>query len=290
MYPFDLITDATIDLPRPLYKKLDFTAIPMRYYIDGEEFLHSPGPSQMSLEPFYRMLKGGANMQTTTLTPEQFMEAFSHSLEQGRDVIYIGLSSALSGTFSYSLPVAEELRARYPDRRIYCIDTLSVAGGQGILLTIADALRAKGATAEEVAAELERRRPELAIWFSVDDLTALKRSGRLGGIVATASAALGIRPTLHVTNAGKLGLGGSARGTAKAIRALVAQLQKTFKPEASNLVIILHSNCEQDAIALRDAVLEAVPAADPQISELGPVVGTHVGSGCIAMCFCATER
>lgn len=287
---FDLFTDATVDLSRQSFKEIDLTVIPMRYFVGDEEFVHRPGPDQMEGRRFYEMLKAGADVTTSTVTPEEFMAHFTPSLQAGRDVLYIGVSSALSGTYSFSRTAAELLRDQFPDRRILCIDSLAAAAAQGLLLLYADRLRREGRDVDAAAEAVLGAVKHTAAQLAVEDLGPLRKSGRISGLVATASTALGIRPILKLDNEGKLGLGGTARGKAKSMKYLVEQLKKSYRPDPSNIIFVLHTNCEEDGKELAELIRSQIPSCETQIAEVGPVVGTHVGSGVLAICYCCTTR
>ena len=290
MKSFDLFTDATVDLSKAAFQSIDLTVIPMRYFVGDETFVHTPGPNQMSGQRFYAMLKAGADVTTSTVSPDEFVTHFTPSLQAGRDVLYIGVSNALSGTFGFSLAAAELLREQFPGRRILCIDSLAAAAAQGLLLLYADRLRAEGKHVDQVAEAVQDAVLHTAVYLAVEDLGALRKSGRISGLVATASSALGIRPILRLDSEGRLGLGGTARGKAKCMKFMVEQIKKNYRPRPSSTIFVLHTNCEDDAKEFAEIIRAQIPGCETELAEVGPIIGTHVGSGVLAACYCCIAR
>lgn len=210
-------------------------------------------------------------------------------LRQGKDVLFLCFSSGLSSTRDSCAIAAEELREKYPDRKIYTVDTLAASGGQGLLVLLAGRKRLAGASIEEVRDFAEEIKLHIGHWFTVDSLTYLKRGGRVSPAAAAVGTMLNIKPVLHVDNEGHLIPVEKVRGRKAAIRALFRHMEETAVPN-QELVLVCHTCCREEAEGLRDMVQERFAPKEIQITDVGPIIGAHTGPGLMALFFVAAKR
>jgi len=217
-------------------------------------------------------------------------DIFEGILRRGNDVLYIGFSSALSGSYNAGAMVAESLRGAYPERRIATIDSLSASMGEGLLVYYAAEQRRDGKSMDEVSDWLIENRLHLCHWFTVDDLFHLKRGGRISAATALVGTMLGVKPVLHVDNEGKLVAVGKVRGRRKSLETLVDEMEKTCTNPTEQLVFISHGDCVEDAQHVERLVRERLKVKDVQINYVDPVIGAHSGPGTVALFFLGVQR
>ena len=219
-----------------------------------------------------------------------FMEPMESILRAGKDVLYIGFSSGLSGTYNAGAQAAAELSEKYPERKLYCVDSLCASLGQGLLLWLAWKEKKRGRTIEEVRDWVEDNKLHLCHWFTIDDLMFLKRGGRVSGATAIVGSMLSIKPVMHVDNDGHLIKVGTARGRKASIKALADEAEKTGIDLKNQTIFISHGDCLEDANYLADIMRARFNVKDVLINYVGPVIGAHSGPGTIALFFLGTER
>lgn len=211
-------------------------------------------------------------------------------LGEGKDVLYIGFSTGLSTTYNSGESAARELREKYPDRKIYTVDTLAASLGQGMITYYAAKKKEAGATIEEVRDFVESEKLHMCHWFTVDDLNYLKRGGRISAATAAIGTMLSIKPVMHMDNEGHLVAVGKARGRKAALKALADSMESTMLPGRNETIFISHGDSLEDAEYLANLVRERTGVQDIVINYVGPVIGAHAGPGTIALFFWGSER
>lgn len=287
---FVLMTDSTCDLAPEIAKKLSIQVIPLIYAIDGKEYYHYVDCREMDIHAYYQRLRDGLYPQTAQISPQEFREAFEPHLRNGKDVLYIAFSGGISGTCSTASMVAKELQTEYPDRRMIVYDSLCASGGEGLLVYHAANLANSGSTLDDVLAWLDENRGKLVHWFTVDDLDHLHRGGRISGAAALVGGMLGIKPVLHVDDAGRLVPMEKVRGRRKALERLVDHMVETAIEPTKQTVFINHADCEEDVRFVADLVRERTGASDTHIYHIGPLIGAHSGPGTVALFFLGSKR
>lgn len=279
-----LIIDSCSDLPADLVDELGVEVLHFPYALDGEEHLDDFGRSQPHAT-FYQRMREGVNPTTAQIPRQAFVDAFRAHAIAGEPVLYLGFSSALSGTFDVAWLAREEVLAEHPGAEIRLVDTRAAAVAEGLLVYEAARRWRDGMPEAEVEAWVLEHRPRLNGWFIVDDLDTLRRGGRLPGAVAAAGALLDVKPLLHVTADGRLELKRSIRGRNKSMRALADLVAERAHEPASQTIAVAHGDCATDAERLEGLIRERVPVADVITMEVGPVIGTHTGPGMLAVVF-----
>ena len=212
-------------------------------------------------------------------------------LEQGRDILYLGFSSGLSGTFEATELLMKQLAGEFPDRKLYAVDTLAASGGQGLLVWHAVQRARAGSSIDEVRDWVEANKLHLAHWFTVDDLMFLFRGGRVSRTSAWAGTMLNIKPVMHVDDEGRLIPMSKVRGRKKSLNALVDHMEKTaIAPIGEQMVFITHGDCLEDAEYVADQVKSRFGVKEVVINYVDPVIGAHSGPGTMALFFLANER
>ena len=290
MSEFVLMTDSSADLSQEMVQELGVTVLPLSFTIQGKVYRNYPDNREMDLPLFYDMLRAGELATTSAVNVAEYTQAVEPILQEKKDVLILAFSSGLSSTYQASVLAAEELREKYPDRKIYTVDTLCASLGQGLLVYLAVQEQRKGKNIEEVRDWAESTKLHLCHQFTVDDLHFLKRGGRISATTAVVGSMLQIKPVLHVDNEGHLINIGKARGRQASLKALVDKMEKTVTEEGKKTVFISHGDCRKDAVAVADMVRERFGTQDIRINYVGPVIGAHSGPGTLALFYLGTER
>ena len=282
MLNFEIYTDSSCDLPNEIIKKYDIKVMQLEVTIDD-----NPPILNCEIEPkdLYNKLRDGAMAKTNAVTPGFFEDNMKKSLEEGKDILYIGFTSGLSVTYNNGAFVCGELQEEYPDRKILHIDSLCASVGQGLLVHYAALKREEGASIEEVFQGVMDMKDKVHHQVTVDDLFFLKRGGRVSATTAVAGSVLNIKPIIHVTEEGKLDTIDKIRGRKHAMKELVSKMIANADMDTWNYVFISHGDCEEDAERVKAMVEEAFPQAKVVISYVGAVIGAHTGPGVIALCY-----
>ena len=286
---YTIITDSSCDLPASLAEKLGIRVVPLSVFVEGKQYYNYLDGRDISNEEFYGQLVQGKMVTTSAVNVEQFKMVMESELLTGHDVLYIGFSSGLSGTYNAGRMAAEELREEYPNSTVLTVDSLCASLGQGMLVYQAAQLRQAGKSLEEVAQWVEDNKLRQCHWFTVDDLFFLKRGGRVSAATAVVGTMLQIKPVLHVDNEGKLINMSKARGRNGAIQALVDRMEKTAVEPEKQTIFISHGNCYDEAKKLAELVHERF-GCKSVINFVGPTIGAHSGQGTLALFYIGTER
>ena len=290
MADFVIVTDATSDLTPALVEGLGVIVLPMPFTVDGKDYFNYPDSREMDPHVFYDLLRAEKQSTTAQLTTAVFIDAFSPFLEEGKDVLYMAFSSALSGTYDSSRMAAEELRGKYPDRKILPVDTKAASMGQALMVYYAAQQKKAGKTIDETAAYVEENRLKIAHWFTVDDLNHLKRGGRVSSAAALFGSLLGIKPVLHVDDEGRLIPMSKVRGRENALKALVDRMEETALNPKTDMVFISHGDDPAAAARVEQMVKDRLGVPTVITGPIGPVIGSHSGPGTVALFFLASRR
>ena len=285
MKPFTIVVDTSCDLTPEFIKKHEIEVMPIPFILDGEE--HSEGYWQkISGKEYYDALRNGSIAKTSQINPDAFVKTFTEYAEQGRDVIYILLSSGLSATYQSSQIALADVKEKYPDCKIFPIDSISATVVTTLLAYLAVKKRDEGLSAEETAAFLEEKKHKMFGIFTVDDLMYLHRGGRLSKLSAVGGSILGIKPILNINPDGTLGLKEKARGRENSLKFLVSQMERSVAPgSVIDTLLIPHADCEEDAKKLAKLAQEAFEIRNLEIILMCPVIGAHVGPGIVALVY-----
>ncbi len=287
---YEIVTDSSANLTDEMIDKYEIQIIPLLFRVGENEFYSYTKGEETNIKQFYEMMRNGETISTTSIDLEKCRTIFENVLEKGKDVLYIGFSSALSGSYNAGALIARELKEKYPKQKILAIDSLSASMGQGLLVYYAAEQRLSGKSIENVEKWLMDNRLNLCHWFTVDDLIYLKRGGRISTTTAMVGTVLGIKPIMHVDNQGRLVPVGKVRGRHKSLDALAKEMVTTCINPEEQVVFISHGDCIEDAEYLEKHIRNQLKIKDLVIHYVDPVIGAHSGPGTIALFFLGTKR
>lgn len=288
---FEIVTDSSSNLVEEMIDDFGLHVLPLTFMVDGEEYQSYLKGQHTDLKQFYTMMREG-KVITTSLPNLAESEALMRDLlEQGRDILYLGFSSGLSGTFEATELLMRDLAAEFPERTLLAVDTLAASGGEGLLVWHAVQRARAGAPIGEVRDWVEENKLHLAHWFTVDDLMFLFRGGRVSKTAAWAGTMLNIKPVMHVDDEGHLIPLEKVRGRKKSLNALVDHMEKSaVQPIDQQMVFITHGDCLEEAEYVAEQVKERFGVKEVVINYVDPVIGAHSGPGTMALFFLADKR
>ncbi len=289
MKDYVIITDSCCDFDQDLIQTLGLTVIPLSVQLGQERFHNTPEEAPES-HIFYTRLSQGEPAQTSAPNIEEFKETFRPFLQEGKDVLYLGFSSGLSGTYHNAAIAAEELREEFEESSVVAVDTLCASLGQGLLVDLAVQEKRKGKRLEEVREFVLHTIPHLCHWFTVGDLSQLRRGGRLSAGKAIVGNLLNIKPVLHVDDEGHLVPVEAAKGRKKSVEALLRHMEETAIEPEKQRIYISHGDCLDDAQDLAAKIQERLHVRSVTIGDVGPVIGAHSGLGTLALFFLGKKR
>lgn len=289
MREYVITTDSTVDLPKEYLREHQVQAVSLSYEIEGETYEDLNG-----LEPavFYEKMRNGAMPTTSQANPERVRELFEGILKEGKDILHIAFSSGLSGSYNSARIAAEELKEMYEGAEICVIDSRCASVGEGLLYHKARCMKEKGKTLQEVAAWVEKNKLHICHNVAVDDLNHLYRGGRLSRTSAVVGSMINIKPFIHMDENGKLVPIGKVRGRKKSLNILVDAMEEQIKgyEEENDVIMISHGDCIGDARYVGKLVEERFGIHNILINYVGTVIGSHTGTGVVALCFMGNKR
>lgn len=293
MADFVLSCTTHLDLPKEYADSREFYYTTAPYFMDGKEFRDDLYQC-MSAEEFYKAMVDGVDVKTSQPNMQEFLDHFESILKEGKDILHISLSSGLSGTHQSAVNAANVARERYPERKIYVVDSLNVASGLGLFLDKLADLRDAGMSIEELRDWAEENKLRLHHWFFTTDLTFFIKGGRVSKTAGAVAGVLGICPLLNVSVEGKLVSREKIRSKKKVIKAIVEKM-KEFADDGAEYAekcYMCHSVCIEDAEAVAKLVKENFPniKGDVMINNIGASVGAHTGPGTVALFFWGKKR
>ena len=290
MSDFTIVTDSSADLPAGLVQELGVEVIPLAFTIQGKTYRNYPDDREMDPKAFYQMLRSGEVATTSAANAFEFTSTVEPILQAGRDVLILAFSSGLSTTCQSAQLAAQELSEKYPERKVYVVDTLAASLGQGLLVYLCAQQKKAGKSLEELRDYAEATKGGICHWFTVDDLNHLKRGGRISAATALFGSMLSIKPVLHVDDTGHLVAVSKARGRKASLTALVDRMEQTAVDPKSQTVFISHGDCLEEAEFVAGEVRRRLGVEDIRINYIGPVIGNHAGPGTMALFFVGTKR
>ena len=281
------------DITEKHFKSRNIEYVCFHYELDGVQYMDDLGKS-MSIEDFYKAMQKGAETKTSQVSAGEFIEYFTPYLEAGKDIIHVCLSSGISGTFNAANVAKDDLAEKYPDRKIYIVDSLTASSAVGLLLDKMADLRDEGYTIDQLYEWVEENKLRIHAWFFTTDLTFFVKGGRVSKAAGWFGTILQICPLLNVDVNGKLVPREKIRTKAKVIPAIVGKML-TFadnREEYSEKCYLSHSGCFNDAKAVAKLVNEKIPGTRGKtvINNIGTTIGSHTGPGTVALFFWGDKR
>jgi len=288
---YTVFTDAASNLPGRYIRELDIRPLPCSYTMDGEPGTYLGDIDAFDAKGYYDKLRAGKRMKTSLLNSHLFSEHFRPELEKGLDVIYVGMSSGISGTYQAAKMAAEELMEQFPERTVWTVDSLGAGFGPGLLAIRAAQLRQEGKSAKESGAILDAEVMHTLNFFTVDDLNFLKATGRVSGATAAIGTVLSIKPILWGDPIGHITARGKVRGRKKSLDALAELYREHVDEEKGvDMLFISHGDCLADAEALAEKLTAICRPKELVICPHEPFTGSHVGPGMLALFFQGKHR
>lgn len=286
MKDYIITVNSTVDLPKEWLTERGVPVVPLKYTIDKETYNDMEG---LDAKEFFGKLRAGKMAVTSQVNPDEAREALRPFLEEGKDILHLAFSSALSGTCNSMRIAANELKEEYPDQKIVVIDTLCACLGEGLLLYYALKRKSEGCSLEETAKWVEDNKLHVCHNVTIDDLDHLHRGGRISKTVAVLGGMVKIKPMIHVDNQGALQVIGKERGRKKSLNKIVDASLEQSKGWENDLIMITHGDCREDAEYVAGLVREKMGDKDILIHNIGTVIGSHTGPGVVAV-FCMGEK
>ena len=288
---FRIWTDTSANLPAAMCKKRGIQVLPFHFIHNGGAEACCLDTEAFPYDAYYQDLKAGGTATTSMINAETFRTAFEREAAAGHDVLYIGMSSGISGAYGASVVAAREAGEKYPDRRFEVFDTRGASLGEGLLVLAAQKLQKAGADLQKVLRELDRLRTHMMQIFTVDDLMYLKRGGRISRMKAVIASVLNIKPILRGDEEGRIVVTNKAVGRKASIRALADDLIANIDEKDACGVGIAQAGCSSDAEALIRRIRAKLPNLPILTVPYEPVTGSHVGPGALALFYISrTER
>jgi len=291
MENFVITTENAADLPESYLQENEIGILSLYYTIDGVTY--GPGcEPELKAEDFYQRMREGAMPRTQQVNPEQAVCKFRQYLEQGKDILHIALTSAVSGSCNSARMAAEELKEEFPERTITVVDTLVGTLCEGMVVEQVVRMRKAGKTLAEAAQWVRENIPHFCLYATVDDLKHLYRGGRVSKTTALFGTAIGIKPILKLNDDGNLVAVGKVRGRKQSIQALVKHMEEKvgrFLPQ-NDTIYISHGDCVEDALYLAELVKEKFGIVKAMIHHIGPVIGSHAGPGALTLSFMGESK
>lgn len=285
MNKFIISVEATADLTKELLEKHNIKAAQMNFSINENEY--STKDENMTTSEFYEKMKSGAKTSTSQINTYEAKEYFEELLKEGKDILHISFTSALSGMCEAMKKSATELNQTH-DNKIIVIDSLCASMGQGLLAILCAEKQSKFESIEKLAEYCESVKMQMDHLFVVDSLKYLARTGRVSKMTAAIGTALQIKPILHVDNEGHLTSFAKVISRKKSLSSL-AEKVVSKKNNLSDKIYICHANCEEEANSVKQ-LIEDKTSLNVDVMNLGYVIGCHAGPGTIAVFFTSNER
>jgi DegV family protein with EDD domain len=293
MSEFIISTCSTADLSREHFDKRDIKYVYFHFEIDGKDYPDDLGDS-IPFKKFYDMMAQGAMTRTSQVSIGEYVEFFEPFLKEGKDILHLALSSGISGTFNSASVACEQLKEKYPDRKIYIVDTYAASAGLGLVADKLADLRDEGKDIDTLYNWIEENKYNVQSWFFVSDLKYLVRNGRVSKAAGAIGNVLNICPLLNIDREGHLAVKAKVRGKNAVMK---AQAKKMFelcenRADYNDSCFISHSDCYDDARAVADMIEAQIPGLKGkiQIFDIGTTIGSHTGPGTVALFFWGDTR
>ena len=281
---YEIITDTSANLDVALLRQQGIGVIPFSFYIDGQE-TRCTDTEQFDAKAFYDGMRRGTPVTTSQLTPQRYLDCFAPLLAAGRDILFVGMSSGISGSYASARMAAAQLQEEFPQRKLRLVDTLSASLGEGLQVLKAAEYRTAGIDLDTAADRLLEERHRMCQVFTVEDLRYLRRSGRISNLKAAVGTVLQIKPMLKGDPQGQIVCFAQVRGRKKSIEVLAEQYDRYIEDAENETVAIVHADCPQEAEELARLLQRNHPPRKILTACYEPMTDSHVGPGALALFF-----
>ena len=275
MRDFVIMTDSCCDLTDEMARELGIVVVPLSLEMGGQTYRNWLDGRDIAFQDFYSRIRAGETATTSAVSVGDFQEQMRAILSQGKDILYLSFSSALSTTYQSAVIAADDLREEFPDGQVLVVDSRCASLGQGLLVYLCAREKAAGRSLTGLRDYAEATKGQICHWFTVDDLNHLKRGGRISAATALVGTMLSIS---------------KARGRKASLMALVDRMEATALDAANGTVFISHGDCEGDALLVADEITRRFGNRDIHLNYVEPVIGNHSGPGTVALFFVGSKR
>ena len=286
---FRIVTDTSSNLPTAYLQAENITVIPFTFHTESGE-QSCMDTASFDAKAFYTAMRNGEKVTTSQIPPQRFVDNIRPMLENGEDVLFVSMSSGISGSYASSKIAANQLAEEFPERKILTVDTYSASLAEGIVVMRAVECRKEGLSIDETYQILRALRHRIAQIFTVGDLRYLKRTGRLSNLEAAVGTVLQIKPLLKGDPEGKIVCFAKVRGRQRAIEEMAKRYEELVVSPETQTICISHADCEADAQILASMLRRSKPPKDILIVDYEPVTGSHVGPGALALFFVSDDN
>ena len=287
---FRIVTDTSANLPTAYLQQEHITIIPFTFHADGDEQA-CLDLNTFDAKTFYAQMRSGTKVSTSQIPPQRYLDVLTPMLEAGEDVLFVSMSSGISGSYASGQIAARQLREEFPARKLLLVDTYSASLGEGLLVMRAVDCRREGMSIDDTYTLLRSLRHRMAQIFTVDDLRYLRRTGRLSNLEAAVGTVLQIKPLLKGDPQGKIVCFAKLRGRQRAIEAIAKRYEELVRDAQTQTVGIAHADCAPDAQILASMLRRSSkPPKEILMVDYEPVTGSHVGPGALALFFLSDEN
>ena len=286
---FRIVTDTSSNLPTAYLQAENIIVIPFTFHTESGE-QSCMDTASFDAKAFYTAMRNGEKVTTSQIPPQRFVDNIRPMLENGEDVLFVSMSSGISGSYASSKIAANQLAEEFPERKILTVDTYSASLAEGIVVMRAVECRKEGLSIDETYQILRALRHRIAQIFTVGDLRYLKRTGRLSNLEAAVGTVLQIKPLLKGDPEGKIVCFAKVRGRQRAIEEMAKRYEELVVSPETQTVCISHADCEADAQILASMLRRSKPPKDILIVDYEPVTGSHVGPGALALFFVSDDN
>lgn len=284
---------STADLSKEHFEERQISYICFHYELDGKGYLDDLGQT-MPFDQFYQAMTDGAETKTSQINADEYETYFEGFLKEGKDILHVSLSSGISGSVNSAMIAKRDLEERYPDRKIYVVDSLGASSGYGLMMDKLADLRDEGMSLDELYQWIEANKLRLHHWFFSTDLTFYVKGGRISKTAGFLGGVLDICPLLNMDSLGRLIPRYKIRTKKKVIRTIVDKMEECAEGglEYDGKCYISQSACMEDAQAVAKLVEERFPKLNGkvEINSIGTTIGSHTGPGTVALFFWGKER
>ncbi|MCR4922672.1 MAG: DegV family protein [Lachnospiraceae bacterium] len=288
MTDFTIYTDSACDIDNEILREWGVKKKDLTFKFEDENREYNS--DDMTPDAFYKEMKGGRVAKTSAVNMQTFYDAFEAELKENRNVIYLGMASGISNTPNAAKLAAEELKEKYPERKLYAIDCYTASVGQGLIVYKAVLMKKEGKSIDEIAEYVENIKEKVNVWFIVDDLVYLKRGGRISATAAFAGGVLQLKPLLRVDEEGKLETVSKVRGRSQSIKALSKKISEMTSDISDLDYIIGQGDCLEEAESLDEMIKGQGGKGAKYITSITPVIGAHTGPGIMVLGFIGEHR
>ena len=284
---------STADLTKERLESCNIKYVPFHFAVNGTEYMDDLGES-LSYDEFYQKMRDGADTRTSQVNISEYVDYFSDFMEQGLDIVHVCLSSGLSGTVNSARNAALILKERFPERKLYIIDSLGASSGIGLLMVAAAEKRDEGLNVEELARWIEDNKLCVHHWFFSTDLSSYVKGGRISRTAAVFGGALQICPLLNVDALGRLTPREKIRTKKMVIREIVTRMEQNAQDglDYSGRCFVCSSDCPDDAKQVAALVEERFEnlRGPVEMYSVGTTIGSHTGPGSVGLFFFGKKR